>query len=66
MERRISDKLSLTVQHHLVALNESTQEVTLHLQLNTISNMYFTFMVAFQQSFDMQKGNGLMGVRSPV
>jgi hypothetical protein len=50
------------MQHHLIALNETTEEVTLHFELNSISNMYWTFMMAFQKSFDMQKSNGLMGV----
>ena len=52
----------MPLQHHLIQLNETTEDVTLHLKLNTVSNMYWTFIMAFQQSFEMQKGNGLMGV----
>lgn len=59
----MTEGLMVSVQHHLIALNETTEEVTLHLELNSISNWYWTFIMAFQQSFDMQKGNGLMGVR---
>ena len=52
------------LQHHLIPLNETTEDVTLYLELNSIGNMYWTFMMTFQQSFEMQKGNGLMGVRT--
>jgi hypothetical protein len=54
------------MQKNMMPLNDTVESVTLRLELQTISNMYWTFMMAFQQSFEMQKGNGLMGVRSDL
>lgn len=52
------------LQDYLIPLNDTVTSVELHLTVDTISSMYWQFQAAMLQSLDMQRSNGLLGVRA--
>lgn len=50
------------MQDYLIPLNETVNSVTLHLDVSTISQMWWLLQLGLQEQVDKQQQMGLMGV----
>lgn len=51
------------LQDYMVPVNETTESLELHLQLNTASNMYWMLISTFEIAIETNRQNGMGRVR---